>query len=75
MHYTIIGDTVNTTARLESLTRQFGKENVAVISQHTLFALRERRHDFELESMGAHTVKGKEEQLLVYLLKPENAAN
>lgn len=75
LHYTIIGDTVNTTARLESLTRQFGQENVAVISQHTLFALRERRHDFNLESMGAHTVKGKEEQLLVYLLKPTKTTN
>ena len=74
LHYTIIGDTVNTTARLEDLTRQFGEENSAVISQHTLFALRERRHEFGLESMGAHNVKGKIEQLLVYQLKPAKIA-
>lgn len=68
LHYTIIGDTVNTTARLEGITRQFGDESSIVISQHTLFALRERRHDFEMESLGVHNVKGKEEQLLVYRL-------
>ena len=68
IHYTIIGDTVNTTARLEGLTRQFG-ENSIVVSQHTLFALQERRHEFELLPMGVHTIKGKEEQLLVYQLK------
>jgi adenylate cyclase len=74
LHYTIIGDTVNTTTRLEDLTRQFGEENSAVISQHTLFALRERRHEFELEAMGTHNVKGKIEQLLVYQLKPAKIA-
>jgi adenylate cyclase len=68
IHYTIIGDTVNTTSRLEGLTRQFG-ENSIVVSQHTLFALQDRRHDFELLPMGVHTIKGKEEQLLIYQLK------
>lgn len=70
LHYTIIGDTVNATARLESLTRQFGEGSVAVISQHTLFALRDKHQDFNLESMGAHNVKGKVEQLIVYRLVP-----
>ena len=69
MHYTIIGDTVNTTARLEGLTRQFGSESSVVISQHTLFALGDRRHEFQVDSMGAHTVKGKAEQLLAYRLQ------
>jgi adenylate cyclase len=70
LHYTIIGDTVNATAHLESLTRQFGNRVSAVISQHTLFALRERRHEFNLEAMGAHNIRGKEEQLIVYRLTP-----
>lgn len=69
LQYTIIGDTVNTTARLESLTRQFGEGNIAVISQHTLFALRELRHEFAIESLGVHNVKGKMEQLLVFQLQ------
>ena len=69
MHYTIIGDTVNATARLENLTRNFGQENSAVISHHMLLALGERCYEFELESLGAHTVKGKVEQLIVYRLR------
>ena len=72
LHYTIIGDTVNTTIRLENLTQQFGEKSNAVVSQHTLFALRERRHEFELEPLGAHTIKGKIEQLLVYRLEPSS---
>ncbi len=74
LHYTIIGDTVNTTVRLQNLTRQFGPDSGAVISQHTLFALRNQRHDFELEDLGVHNVKGKEEQLLVYRLKSYKGA-
>jgi adenylate cyclase len=69
LHYTVIGDTVNTTSQVETLTRQFGNECSAVISQHTLFALRDRRREFVLESMGAHNVRGKEEQLLIYQLR------
>jgi class 3 adenylate cyclase/CheY-like chemotaxis protein len=74
LHYTIIGDTVNTTTRLENLTRQFGEESSVLISQHTLFALRERRHEFQLESLGAHAFRGKAEQLLVYQLQPTQAS-
>jgi adenylate cyclase len=70
LHYTIIGDTVNTTAQLEALTRQFGASSSAVISQHTLFALQKRRHEFKLEPLGTHNIKGKVEQLLVYSLQP-----
>ncbi len=69
LHYTIIGDTVNTTARLETLTRQFGETSSALISQHTLFALQERRHEFQMQPLGAHAFRGKAEQLLVYQLQ------
>ena len=69
MHYTIIGDTVNTTIHLESLARQFGRDNGIIISQHTLFALGESRHAFILEPLGTHTVRGKSEQLLAYRLQ------
>ena len=70
IHYTIIGDTVNTTMRLESVTQQLGEKCSAVVSQHTLFALREQRHEFNLEPLGAHAIRGKTEQLLVYHLQP-----
>lgn len=74
LHYTIIGDTVNTTTRLQSLTRQFGEESSALMSQHTLFALRERRHEFQLHPLGARTFRGKVEQLLVYQLQAAQTA-
>ena len=69
LHYTIIGDTVNTTARLESLTREISSVNSIVVSQHTLFALKDKRHHFTFIAQGVHSFKGKEEQLLVYELK------
>ncbi|MEM7342919.1 MAG: adenylate/guanylate cyclase domain-containing protein [Chloroflexota bacterium] len=74
LHYTVIGDTVNTTTRLEGLSRQFGEESSAILSHHILFALRDRRHEFELEPMGAHNFKGKAEKLLIYRLEPTNKA-
>jgi adenylate cyclase len=70
LHYTIIGDTVNTTELLERVTRQFGEVSSAIMSQHTLFALRDQRHQFELESLGVQNIRGKEEQLLIYRLSP-----
>lgn len=69
VRYTIIGDTVNTTERLESFTREFGESSV-VISQSTFSALREWRHEFNLEPLGGHTFKGKSEPLLIYRLWP-----
>jgi adenylate cyclase len=69
LHYTILGDTVNTTKRLESLTRQFG-DSGAIISQHTLLALGDWHYSFHTEPLGPHTVKGKAEQLQVYRLWP-----
>lgn len=53
LHYTIIGDTVNATARLEGITREIGTESSAVMSQHTLFALQDRRREFEPEPLEA----------------------
>jgi class 3 adenylate cyclase/DNA-binding response OmpR family regulator len=70
MHYTVIGDTVNTADRLEKFTREVGQESCVVISQHTLFALQDRRHELNLESLGVQTIRGKEEQLVVYRLRP-----
>lgn len=68
LHYTVIGDVVNTSSHLQSFTRQLGQESSAVLSQHTLFALGDRRHEFNLEPMGVHTIMGKMEKLLVYRL-------
>lgn len=72
LHYTIIGDTVNTAQRLEGLTRQFG-ESGAAVSQHTLRALGERSRAFRFDSLGVHALKGKREQAPVYRLYPSEA--
>lgn len=68
LHYTIIGDTVNTSQRLESLTRDLFSETGALISQSTLTALGDQQSRYLLEPMGQHSVKGKTEQLMVYRL-------
>lgn len=69
LNYTIIGDTVNTTQRMESLTRDFGESGVAV-GQYTLNALQGRRGDFSFEPLGEHSLRGKSELLWVYRLRP-----
>jgi class 3 adenylate cyclase/ActR/RegA family two-component response regulator len=66
LHYTIIGDTVNTTQRLESLTRQMFAGSGAVIGHSTYLALAEYTAKFNLEPAGMFAIKGKSDQLLIY---------
>ncbi len=70
LHYTIIGDTVNTTQRLESLTREVFSSSGVVISHSTYLALGEYRLHFKIDPLGSFAVKGKAEQLMVYRLLP-----
>jgi class 3 adenylate cyclase/CheY-like chemotaxis protein len=69
LNYTIIGDTVNTTQRLEGFTRQFGESGV-VLSQATFEALEKQREEFKLQPLGTQTFRGKTEPLMVYRLEP-----
>ncbi|MCL4298560.1 MAG: HAMP domain-containing protein [Anaerolineae bacterium] len=73
LHYTIIGDTVNTTQRIEDLTRQLG-ESGAIVSQQTKLALRKKNSQHHLEPLGAKILKGKSDPLLVYRLYPAGEA-
>ncbi len=68
IHYTIIGDTVNTTQRIEGLTRKLFQKSGVLISQATLDVLGDQRSYFNYEPIGWHTVKGKEEKIMVYQL-------
>jgi adenylate cyclase len=70
IHYTIIGDTVNTAQRLEGLTRQIFKDNGILISHATYEALEEYQDEFFCEPLGLRSVKGKAERILVYRLQP-----
>ncbi len=69
LHYSIIGDTVNVTQRLESLTKELG-ETSAIISEDTYTALGEYQDDFIIIPMGSHMFKGKSEPIMVYRLLP-----
>lgn len=68
IHYTIIGDTVNTTQRVEGLTREIFSKNGVLISQATLDALGDRKNEFVVKPIGQYNVKGKEEKIMVYHL-------
>lgn len=72
LNYTIIGDAVNTTQRIESFTREF-QESAAVVSETTFSALRARQALFDLNSLGAHMFKGKSQAVAVYRLLASQA--
>jgi len=71
LHYAVIGDTVNVTARLESLTKDIG-ETSAIISQDTYDALGAKRDEFILEPMGSQVFKGKSDKMNVYRISKLN---
>ncbi|MGE0614910.1 MAG: adenylate/guanylate cyclase domain-containing protein [Bacteriovoracia bacterium] len=62
MEYTVIGDTVNTASRIESLTKAFGTD--LLISQSVVAELPPSR--FLLEKTFEAKVKGKTEALVIY---------
>jgi len=68
LHYTIIGDTVNTAARLQGLTRELCSESAIIVGQTTLDALGEQQNLFLFEALGEHSVRGKAEILQVHRL-------
>jgi len=67
INYTIVGDAVNATQRLESLGKTVDPdaEAITLVSQEILAAL---PSGFQLISRGTHLVKGKSEGLDVYQL-------
>jgi class 3 adenylate cyclase/CheY-like chemotaxis protein len=68
LHYTIIGDTVNTSQRLEALTRQIYTGSGILLGQATFSALAEYASDFQTQPAGQFVVKGKSEKIQVYRL-------
>ena len=64
MEYTVIGDTVNMTSRIESSTKAFGTD--LLISESTAQIV---ENEFALEKAGAAEVKGKSEPLSLYRVK------
>ncbi len=70
LHYTIIGDTVNTTQRLEALTRRLIKGSGVLVGHSTYTALEELQAEYTFEQFGLHSIKGKQEKVMVYQLLP-----
>ena len=74
LHYSVIGDAVNITQRLENLTKVLG-ETSAIISEGTYEALGIYRENFKLSPMGGQIFKGKSAPIMVYRLLPEQVEN
>ncbi len=62
LEYSMLGDMVNLTSRLEALTKQYGVP--IIISAHT----RERIADFAALPLGAFTVKGRTDPTIIFAL-------
>ncbi len=65
LNYTVIGDAVNTTQRMQDATRPFGESGV-VISGETYNALGTYRDDFKILPLGESTFKGKSDSIYLY---------
>jgi len=68
VNYTIIGDTVNTCARIESLAKQFDEGADATILLSGIVA-RQLTSEFNVEREGDFEVKGKEDKVEVHRLR------
>jgi adenylate cyclase len=65
MSYTVIGDTVNLGARLESLNKEYGTR--IIISEQTRAALKGR---YDIRPLGGVTVKGKSQAVQIFEVRP-----
>ncbi len=67
VNYTIVGDTVNVSQRLQELGKQVAPdaETAIVVSDETAERLDDR---FELVSAGRHKLRGRDEPIAVYLV-------
>jgi adenylate cyclase len=64
LEYTAIGDTVNTAARLQDLTKELGRP--VLVSDSTRSLLREG--STELEFVDDHDIRGKKERVRLWTL-------
>ena len=65
LHYTVIGDTVNTAQRIQQITREAGSGNL-MISEDTYNYLDKTRKQFEFGRCGRAQLRGKRQEVMVY---------
>jgi len=65
VHYTVVGDTVNTAQRIQQITRELGG-TALVISDPTYRKLGAVRSQFEFGRKGQAQLKGKQQEVMVY---------
>jgi class 3 adenylate cyclase len=70
MEYTHIGDSVNTCARIESLTKELG---AGILASEACLALAGKEASFKARKMRKMKVKGKARALQVYAIEPPKA--
>jgi adenylate cyclase len=68
MEYSVLGDTVNTAARLQKV----GQPGQIVIGEETYRAVKEH---FVIEPIGAYSLKGRKKQMNAYCVKGRNPQN
>ncbi|MBN1450278.1 MAG: HAMP domain-containing protein [Anaerolineales bacterium] len=66
--YTVIGNTVNLAARIDGLNKQYPSEDI-LISEWTYEALNHHRSEFELVSLGAVSIRGKDDPVQIWSVK------
>jgi class 3 adenylate cyclase len=69
-NYTIIGDAVNVTQRLEQMGKEFiGDDEIIILASATAKAL--ASHRFEFENMGTKSLRGREMPISIFAFNPD----
>ncbi|MGP1394301.1 MAG: adenylate/guanylate cyclase domain-containing protein [Inquilinaceae bacterium] len=74
LNYTVVGDTVNATARIESIASSFqgDDESCVLVSENTV---REAAAEARFVPVGSHVLRGRSEAIVLHRLVPKDGDN